>query len=832
MVGYAHLDPVWLWRWTEGYAEARATLRSAVDRLTEFPEFVYTFTSVVFLEWVKESDPALFARIAELIASGRFHLAGGWWVEADCNLPSGESLVRQGLMGQRFLADHFGVIATVGGNPDSFGHAASLPQLLAGCGLSGYFFQRPEVHEADLPGLFSWRAPDGTEIVAWRLHRYCSEAHELQAHLRDCLAGSQGAEVMLFYGVGNHGGGPTRRNLTSLRRIAATTATVDLLCSTPRAFLDTVTNGERVLPTHAGELQHHARGCYAAHAGIKALNRRAERALIDAETWATIAGAVTDLPYPQSELTRGWRGLLLNQFHDTLAGTAVESAYDDARNQLGEALAIAQRTSNAALGRLTQRISIPAEDDMEPILVFNPLPWPVCGVAEHEVGGWAKRMNLVDETGAAVPLQWGTPEATMVEARHRAVFPVEVPPLGWRLYRLRLGPCAVPAPPGQPVHVLENTHLRVEIDPAGGGLARLVDRATGIDVIAGAPGPHAAVLVDDADTWGHGRDRWDVTAAAFVVERVDCVEHGPARRVVRVRSRLGSSTLVEDYHLGWGDRHVDVVVTLDWRERGRMLKLRYPTALTSPAVTAEIPYATVVRPAEGTEESMQRFVDVSGVVDGHPAGLAVANDAKYAYDVAGGTTGAGVADLGITVARSVPYAHHDPAVLTEGDDHRYLDQGEQRFRLRLIPHAGDWRGADVWRRAVELNLPVTCVRDTYHDGPLPGTGSFGGLEADGAAPVSLVLKRAEAGDAVIVRLGEAHGIGAPVTVRLAFAGRDFTAELRPHQVVTFRVPDDPAADVVPVDLCEWVDGERPPAQPTPDGRLLLPALCPEPDERP
>ncbi|MEW6471804.1 MAG: glycoside hydrolase family 38 C-terminal domain-containing protein [Actinomycetota bacterium] len=817
MVGYAHLDPVWLWPWTEGYAEARATLRSAVDRLGEFPEFVYTFTSVLFLEWVRESDPDLFTEIAALVADGRFHLAGGWWVEADCNLPSGESLIRQALMGQRFLAEHFGVVATVGGNPDSFGHAATLPQLLAGCGLSGYFFQRPERHEAELPGsLFTWRAPDGTEVVGCRVPRYNSEAHELHGHLRECLAidcaGTGASDVLMFYGVGNHGGGPTRRNLASLRHLAATSPVVDVVCATPRSFLDAVTGGDRVLPVVTGELQHHARGCYAAHAGIKALNRRAESALAAAELWSTIAHAVTGLPYPHADLTRAWRSLLLNQFHDTLAGTAIESAYDDARHQLGETLAVAQRATNAALGRLTQRIAIPAEDDMQPIVVFNPHPWPVRAVVEHEVGGWERRMNLVDDAGRPVALQWATPEAVVNQGRFRAVFPADVPPLGWRLYRLRLGPCGVDTPPEQPVTRLENDHLRAELDEHRGGLTALVNKATGIDLMGGG-GPHAVVLVDDADTWGHGRDRWDEPAGAFTVERIECTEHGPARRSVRVSSRYGASTLVEEYRLGWNDRWLDVAVTLDWRERRRMLKLRYPTALGDVRVTAEVPYGTVARAADGTEEPMLRFVDVSGTVDGRSAGLTVINDAKYSYDADGG-------DLGLTVARSVPYAHHDPAPLRADGQHRFLDQGEQRFMLRLLPHAGDPTTADVARGAAELNLPLVCRRDTYHAGPEPGAGSFGA-----AAVGAFVVKRAETGDAVIVRLADTGGPGGVVDVDLAPAfGRRFTAALRPHEVATFRLPDDGEVPVVPVDLCEWVEGERPPGQPTPDGRLQLPPL--------
>ena len=816
LVGYAHLDPVWLWNWTEGYAEARATLRSAVDRLREYPEFVFTTTSVQFLDWVRESDPPLFEEIAALVAEGRFHLAGGWWVEPDCNIPSGESFVRQGLYAQRFLARHFGVIATVGGNPDSFGHAATLPQLLAGAGLTGYFFSRPNHAELDLPGgAFLWEGPDGSRVVAYRTNGYSSDRTDVDSVLRrSLLTALDEPSLMVFYGVGNHGGGPTKANLESIRRLAATSSDARLVCATPRSYLDHLEPAG--LPVHHGELQHHARGCYAAHSGIKVWNRQAETALGDAERWATAARAVCGLDYPQAAFEHAWRLLLLNQFHDTLAGSAIPSAYDDARNQLGEVMAIAQRATNAAAARLTARLAIPAEDDMQPVVVFNPHSWPVRQVVEYEVGGWARRQNLVDEAGEPVPLQWGESEATMPEGRYRAVFVADVPAGGHRLYHLRIGPNGCPTPPAPADDaVLENAFLRARIDRVTGGLASLVDRATGVDVAV--PGPHAVVLVDDADTWGHGHEGWHDHAGQFVVERVEQVEHGPARPVVRVTSRWGGSAMVADWRLGVDDHWLDVAVVVDWHERHRMLKLRFPTAVAAATVTAEVAYGTVTRRAHGDEEPMQRWLDVTGTVDGVAAGLAVANDAKYSYDAAGGD---GPVNLGITVARSVPYAHHDPAVLTPGANYRWLDRGEQRFNLRLVPHGGDWRAAGVPRRAAELNAPPLCQRDTYHDGSASPAASLWEVVGDHVAVGA--LKRAEDGAATIVRLAEQHGTGGPAEVRLTFADRAVEVDLRPWQVLTLRVPDDPAAPVEEVDLCEWTAAERPSGQPAPDGRIRFP----------
>jgi alpha-mannosidase len=163
MIGNAHIDPVWLWQWPEGYQEVRATFHSAIDRLNEYPDFVFTHTSVLFLQWVEESDPDLFEQIRARIAEGRWQVVGGWWIEPDCNIPGGESFVRQGLYGQRYLNEKFGIVSTTGANLDSFGHNASLPQILRKSGMDSYVFLRPKPEEnAALPGpLFWWEAADG-----------------------------------------------------------------------------------------------------------------------------------------------------------------------------------------------------------------------------------------------------------------------------------------------------------------------------------------------------------------------------------------------------------------------------------------------------------------------------------------------------------------------------------------------------------------------------------------------------------------------------------------------------------------------------------------------
>jgi alpha-mannosidase len=819
MIGNAHIDPVWLWRWPEGYQEVRATFRSVIDRMREYPELRFTCDSIAQLAWVEESDPELFEEIRRRVAEGRWEIVGGWWVEPDCNLPSGESFVRQGLYAQRWLQERFGRIATVGCNVDPFGHNATLPQILRSSGMDTYLFLRPGAHELRLPGpAFWWRSPDGSRVLAYRIpHEYQTAGTDLDEHVREVVARfpHDWEELACLYGVGNHGGGPTRANLDSIRRMSETGEPARLECSTARRFFDRLLERGEELPVVAGELQHHAVGCYSAHAAIKRWNRRAENLLLAAEKWAAVAGVVAGSPPAGQELSHAWRQVLLNQFHDVLAGTAIEPAYEDARDQLGEAASVAGRVGNRAMRALSRRIAIEPEPGMSPVVVLNPHPWPVRADVEVElqVDALTPPGRLADERGRPVAAQAVRPSATVPGWRRRLVFPAELPPLGYRTYRLyadgaggvesEVGGAAqgdavggTRARVGAGVTVLESSRLRVTLDPATGWLASLVELASGVELLPEPAGPHAVVLADPTDTWSHGvlafRDEDEM--GAFACESVRLLEAGPVRSVARIVSRYRASTLTEDLVLGGGT--LEVRATLDWHERLALLKLRAGTALQDVTATFEIPYGHLRRPPTGGEEPAGAWVDVSGrLAGGRRAGLAVLNDSKHAFDVLGGR-------IGMTVARSPVYAWHEPRQLDPGEDYDYLDQGTQRFRYRLVPHAGDWRAAGVARAAAELNQPPVALVESCHPGPLGQRRSFVAVEP--ASVVLSVLKHAEdPGGDLVVRAYETAG--RPVeraTIDLPLLGTRIQTGFGPHQIKTFRVPAVPGSPAVETDLLE------------------------------
>ena len=802
LIGNSHIDPVWLWQWPEGFQEIRATFRSALDRMNEYPEFIFTCDSAAYYAWIEEIEPAMFEEIRARVAQGRWELVGGWWVEPDCNIPGGESFVRQALVSQRFFLDRFGKIATVGYNVDPFGHNGMLPQLLRRAGMDSYVFMRPGPHEAPLPGpLFWWESPDGSRVLAYRLpHEYCAPREDLGHHLDKSLAQlpERWSEMMAFYGVGNHGGGPTRENLDSIRRLDGAGSLPRLRHSTPRAFFDSITSAEPQLPVVTGDLQHHAVGCYSAHSGIKAWMRRAESDLASAEAWAAVAAMVAGRAYPHEDLDRAWKQVLFNQFHDTMGGTAIEPAYQDARDQLGEASSIANRAQNVAIQSLSQLIDVPAEQGVVPIVVFNPLPWQVRASIELEYGGLKPTDGLVDDTGASVAFQAVQSYATVSAWRSRLAFETELPGLGYRTLSMRPDRAGVVA---TPLHVtgttVENEHLRLSIDPKTGRMTELVLREAGSDAadLADPSRPRAVVMDDTSDTWGHRRLAYRDVLGEFESTTVEVIETGPVRAIVRVNSRYGSSSLTEDIVVWAGAEEVEIRVILDWREKAALLKMRTPTPLVETTAAYEIPYGVIERPADGDEEPGQRWIDTSGTIPGSDErfGVAVLNDAKYGFDILGG-------QLGVTAVRSPIYAHHEPMVPREGVRYQFQDQGVQRFTLRLLPHRGGWADAGLTRRAMALNQRPTVLIESRHQGSRPATASFVSVEPGNV--IVGAVKGAEDGDGLVLRVVETAGRQAAARIEMPGTGRTLALEMGPFEIRTLRVPVDPSREPFETDLLE------------------------------
>jgi alpha-mannosidase len=826
MIGTTHLDPVWLWPWQEGYQEARATYWSAIQRMDEYPDFIFTCDQVVLLSWVEESDPALFQRIRERVAEGRWVNVGGWWVEPDCNMPMGESFARQGLYGQRYLESRFGRAATVGMNVDPFGHNAMLPQILRGQGMDSYLFLRPGRHESDFTGtLFWWEAPDGSRVLAYRIpYEYGSPPGSVDGQTERSLGVLEAGlgDAMILYGVGNHGGGPTRANIESIHRYDQMGSFGRMTMSSPREYLDQVLGGgsdvRDRLTVRRDDLQHHAPGCYSSHSGIKAWQKRAQYAVLAAERWAAIVAVRDDVLYPRAELERAWKQVLFNQFHDVLPGSAIETAYDDARDQLGEAVAIAKRAIVRSHNIIARQIEVPFEVGTQPVIVFNQHPWPVSTDVDLHFGSQRGGMHMVDDQGRPVAFQRTQSTATTDEVTRGAlVFRAELPPLGYRLYRLRPGPAPAfgaktewggqrPTPLTISETLLENDHVRIELDPDTGWIRSCLDKETGLDVMREVDGrAHTQVCADPTDTWGHRVISYAWPGATMPLVRILVRESGPLRGRVRVERAWGASTLVEELLLDHDARALRVNVTLDWREQAHLLKLRFPTRLDDAVATYDIPFGHLQRQVDGAEQPAQSWVDLTGTIDGAPAGLTVIATNKHGFDASPGAQ----PSIGITAVRSPVYSWHDPRLLDPDGVYTYQDQGSQRFSYELVPHAGDWRAVDPARRAAVLGSPVRAMLESSHGGGLPPVHSFAS-DGGGAVMVTAIKGSEDVVDTpatgtadLIVRAVETAGRPGRCRIELPVAGRVIAEEFGPSQIRSFRVPRDRERPITEVNLVEW-----------------------------
>ena len=795
MIGQAHLDPVWLWPWTEGRAEALATSRSAVDRLREYPSFHFVRGEAQIYQWVEEESPELWAEIRELIRAGRWHVVNGMIVQPDMNLPQGESFVRQALLAKRYLQEKLGVDVRIAYCVDSFGHAGTLPQILKKCGFDYYVFMRPGPQEKALPQAFWWQGPDGSRVLTHRISGdYASAAPDPERQIERALAEKPPAlhDVMCFFGVGNHGGGPTRTQIENVLAVAARRRDVEIRFDHPQAYFDAIAPQSGALPVVADELQFHATGCYSVNSLLKRTHRQAEGALLWAERLACLAELWTNRP-PEREKLRGlWQELCFNQFHDTLAGSCIKEAQDEAIMGLGRVLVGARELGNSAGRAIGARVD--TQGPGSAVLLFNPFPYRREEYVEYEPwtenerwaqGGW----GLVDEAGRPVPCQVLEARAAVGNAERgieRLLFRAELPPLGYRLYRFGRGLAQAKGPARVRAWAdgLENERLTVRIDPASGHLVSCRERGSGIELVGPGGWNVGQVLEDTSDTWSHGVRSFDRVLGCFSEPRVTVGEQGPLEASLWIERFWEGSTWRQQLILRAGECELLVRNWLFWRGQWRMVKLAFDLAATEVQAVRDVPFGAFPCPTDGAEVPLQMWIDGTGTSplseagegSGVTVGLAVLNDGKYAGDVRGST-------LRLTVLRCPPYAYHIPHVMGTKQHYDWVDQGPQEFTLCLRPHLGDWREAGVVRRARELNLPILPITMHAHAGELPPAQSLAELEGDELELTA--LKPAEDGPGYVLRIADRHGRGG--VGRLHWLGQAYAIACKSHEVLTLRL---------------------------------------------
>jgi alpha-mannosidase len=744
-VGHAHIDTAWLWPLAETQRKTARTFANQLALIDKYPDYVFGASAPQHYQWIKDQHPEIYARIKVAVAEGRWELQGGMWVECDCNLPSGESMVRQLIHGKNFFRDEFGVEVDNLWIPDVFGYAASLPQIMAQAGITAFLTQKISWNQYNtFPyNTFWWQGIDGTKLLT---HFPPENTYNGQLKPQTLVAAQErfpekafAPELMSLFGIGDGGGGPREDMLERAKRLTNLEGCPPVRLGRACDFFANVRSVGDQLQTWVGELYLELhRGTLTTQAAVKKANRRLEHRLRELELLWTLR---LD-EYPIKAFDAIWKEMLTLQFHDIIPGSSINVVYREtnaAHNKLLAACDDLQARFAATLP--------PAEG----VTFVNSLSTPFHGVVVLPAAFHGRVAVLA---GQAIP--------TQVEGDETVAL-LEIPAFSaiYLVPGAKSAPSLVPGAKG--AVVLDNDVVRVSIN-AEGRVIEATALGVGRNLLRGLG--NVFTLYGDHPL---RYDAWDIDhfyrdeRIAEATCTVQDLGAGPVRHRVRISGRIGDSTIDQVVSLAAGARRVDFATTVDWRETHKMLRVAFPAAVQTDRASGEIQYGHVFRPThENTlwdkarfEVPAQRWVDVSEPT----AGLALLNESKYGHRLIDN-----VLDLALLRAPVSP----DPDA----------DQGIHHFVYSLMPHTGDVVTSAVMEEAGQLNQPpMVFAGRAGLPGPFPATVSGEGVEL-------AVIKRAERENCVVIRLVETRGRRCLAKVHLPVAGT-----------------------LVPCDLLEWHPGE-------------------------
>jgi len=780
----AHLDPVWQWQWEEGCAEALSTFSTAVELLQEHPTLIFNHNEALLYRWVQDYAPGLFAEIQTLVAAGRWAISGGWYLQPDVNLPGTESLVRHMAVGRRFFREHFAVEPRVAYNFDSFGHSAGLPQLLRQAGFEMYIHMRPQAPELDLPSdLYRWRGLDGSEVLALRIvvGLYHTERHNIEERLQQGveLALKLNRDVPVFWGIGNHGGGPTREDLRRIDDFIAREKRVALVHSTPDRLYAALRVAGQTAPLFAGDLQRVFTGCYTSLARLK---RQAVRSLgILRQTEALRAASWWQLQqaYPTAQLDEAWRDHLFNDFHDILPGSCVEPAEQDALGLYARVAESCRRLAFGAAAAFNTGQAVPA---YIPVTILNSnvalrrIPVEVecmLDLRPKWSGRW--HLRLFDLEGRELTCQEEQPESLLPFNgwRRKVTFVADLPALGAAHYQLQIQEGDARPASSPPA-------LRHQLDPAI-GLVTSLDAGDHRECLAG-PLLKPLVVDDPGDSWGAAQWAYGNLIGEFelVPGSLSQLAAGPIRTVTETVHAFGRSRIVLHTIAYSGIAVLEFRLRIHWSEERRRLKLSLPTVFQSGSVLCEVPGGAWSRPADGQEQVHGRWLMLEGVAGDRPTALAVIHEGLHGFDVKEG-------EIRLSVLRGAAYCHEQGFKLEATPSRKFMDQGIHNVRILVIADdpakvrlrvAGlaDWISAPP---RVFAHLPIGVGAGTDDQ----GLSLF--LETIPPSVAVLACKRSWDGQALVLRLQETCGARAELCDPRSRSTSPFV--FRPFEIKTLRV---------------------------------------------
>jgi len=758
-IGHAHIDTAWLWPLAETKRKSTRTFASATRYMDDYPEYKFSCSQAQQLDWIRELHPSLYARIREKVHSGQFIPVGGSWVEPDCNIPSGESLVRQFLYGQRFFENEFGTRCQEFWNPDVFGYSGALPQIMKLAGIRYFLTQKLSWNQFNKPAshTFQWEGIDGSRILTHfpPVDTYNSVAtvKEVLYNVSNFKDHERANESYLLFGFGDGGGGPTIAMLEQIRRMSDVDGLPRTQIRAPQEFFARCESDLKDPLVVVGELYFELhRGTYTSQARNKKFNRQSEILLRDAEMLSTLALVVSGQAYPGKELEKLWKLVLTNQFHDIIPGSSIGEVYSD--STLDYEYVREQATALCEIGLRAFKHGTSAPDATAKILAFNTLSFPRCEIVE-----------LPDDVSGGQVLENG-----------KNLGVVNAPALGYSLQGSINTAETVSVCETKNGFCLENRHLKAEFNDQAGLTSLIYKKTCRESIEPGSTGNTFLLYEDMPNNW----DAWDVDVF-HLEKKLQCggaisakiIESGPLRAAIAFEFAISPASVMRQVvSLDALALQLNFDCDVDWHERHKFLKVEFPLNVRAQLATYEIQFGYVQRPTNFNtsfdlarfEVPAQKWADLS-----EPGfGVALLNDCKYGYAAFGN-----VLRLSLLRAPTNP----DPEA----------DQGRHQFRYALVPHEGTSQFSEVTEAAYRFNIPLLVDKANGAD---TQTTFF---VLDTPALIVDTIKKAEDSDALILRLYESQGTRG--TARL-------TSSLPVRSAMLVNLLEDEMS------LIDWRDGAR------------------------
>lgn len=768
-VGHTHIDIAWLWRYCHTRDKAVRSFSTVLKLMEQYPEYVFMSSQPQLYEYIKADHPQVYERIKERVREGRWEAEGGMWVEADTNVPSGESLVRQFLYGKRFFKSEFGVDNKVLWLPDVFGYNGNLPQIMKKSGIEFFMTSKLVCNEINkFPyHTFSWKGIDGSEVLA-HLVVYGLNCYNGLVDGRDIIHGWNeyaqkdiNDDILMPFGYGDGGGGPTKEMLEAVRRYHKG------LPGAPKAkmthvrdyfeMLKTKVGKSKRLPKWVGELyfEYH-RGTYTSMAKNKKYNRKAEFLYTSAEWISAFNKLISGTAYPSEALNEGWKNILLNQFHDVLPGSSIKEVYEDTDKIYSDVFKAGNRLLEDGLKRITASINT----QTEMLVVFNTLSWERQALVEFEYPSATGSIYLENAAGDRFECQKTEAGASSYTAFVKGVLPKGY--TSFKIVEVQTGDEAEAENPkaSQDTHDnlvitqcrLENAFFKIELD-AKGLFTSILDKRANREVLKQGEKGNALQAFEDKprveDNWNldifYSEKMWAIDA----VENIEVIEQGPVRGILRITRKFLNSIIVQDIMIYKDIPRIDFRASVDWEEKDIVVKAAFPVDINSERATYEIQYGHIERDTHWNtswdiakfEVCAHKWADLSE--DGY--GVSLLNDCKYGYDIKEGR-------MRLTLLRCGTIPNPE------------ADKEMHAFTYSLYPHLGRWQEGKTLQEAYDLNCPLAGRTTGKHEGSLPQSLSM--IRADRDNVIIEAVKKAEDSEAIIIRVYEAYNRRAQVHINL------------------------------------------------------------------